>query len=160
MTLDDVEKITVVGAGLMGHGIALEYALGGFHVTLNDINEAALDRGWNRIHESLELLRQCGFVEPEQADAALQRIDSHTELRAAVNEADIVVEAVTENLEQKQILFRQLCEYCPRQTIIASNSSSFTPSLMAEATTRPQQFLGTALLQSALSDPARRGDRW
>jgi 3-hydroxybutyryl-CoA dehydrogenase len=143
MTLDDVRKVAVIGgAGLMGHGIALEFALAGFHLTVCDVDEDALNRGWDRIHESLQLMQQCGLAKPDTADLALGRIEASSDLRAAVDEVDVVVESIDENLEQKRAVFRQLDEYCPPRAILTSNSSSFTPSLMAGATTRPQQFLG------------------
>jgi 3-hydroxybutyryl-CoA dehydrogenase len=143
MTVDDVRKVAVIGgAGLMGHGIALEFALAGFHVSLSDVDEDALNRGWDRIHESLQLLQQCGLAKPDAADAALGLIEAGTDLRAAVDEVDVVVESIDENLEQKRAVFRQLDEYCPPHTILTSNSSGFTPSLMAGVTTRPQQFVG------------------
>ena len=143
MTVDDVRKVAVIGgAGLMGHGIALEFALAGFQVTVCDVDEDALNRGWDRIHESLQLLQQCGLAKPDTADLALGRIEAGTDVRAAVDEVDVVVESIDENLEQKRAVFRQLDEYCPPRAILTSNSSSFTPSLMAGATTRPQQFLG------------------
>jgi 3-hydroxybutyryl-CoA dehydrogenase len=143
MTVDDVRKVAVIGgAGLMGHGIALEFALAGFHVALNDVDEDALNRGWDRIHESLQLLQQCGLAKPDAADAALGLIEAGTDLRAAVDDVDVVVESIDENLEQKRAVFRQLDEYCPPRAILTSNSSGFTPSPMAEATTRPQQFVG------------------
>lgn len=143
MTVDDVRKVAVIGgAGLMGHGIALEFALAGFQVTVCDVDEDALNRGWGRIHESLQLMQQCGLVKPDSADSALGQIEAGSDLRAAVDEVDVVVESIDENLEQKRAVFRQLDEYCPPRAILTSNSSSFTPSLMAGATTRPQQFLG------------------
>lgn len=143
MTVDDVRKVAVIGgAGLMGHGIALEFALAGFQVKLCDVDEDALNRGWDRIHESLQLMQQCGLAKPDTADSALGRIEASSDLRAAVAEVDVVVESIDENLEQKRAVFRQLDEYCPPRAILTSNSSSFTPSLMAGATTRPQQFLG------------------
>jgi len=143
MTVDDVRKVAVIGgAGLMGHGIALEFALAGFHVALSDVDEDALNRGWDRIHESLQLMQQYGLAKPETADSALGQIEAGSDLRAAVDEADVVVESIDENLEQKRAVFRQLDEYCSPRAILTSNSSSFTPSLMAGATTRPQQFLG------------------
>ena len=74
MTVDDVRKVAVIGgAGLMGHGIALEFALAGFQVTLSDVDEDALNRGWDRIHESLQLMQQCGLAKPDTADLALGR---------------------------------------------------------------------------------------
>ena len=143
MTVDDVRKVAVIGgAGLMGHGIALEFALAGFDVTVCDVDEDALNRGWDRIHESLQLMQQYGLAKPDSADLALGQIEASSDLRAAVDEVDVVVESIGENLENKRAVFRQLDEYCPPRAILTSNSSSFTPSLMAGATTRPQQFLG------------------
>lgn len=143
MKLDEVRTVAVVGAGLMGHGIALEFALAGFQVQLNDVDAAALERGWQRLEESLQLLQQCGLTTSAQAAAALERMTLCASLEEVAANADLVVEAVLEKLELKQALFRQLDLYCPSRTILASNSSSFTPSLMAAAITRPQQFIGT-----------------
>jgi 3-hydroxybutyryl-CoA dehydrogenase len=142
MELDDVRNISVIGAGLMGHGIALEYAIAGFSVKINDVDDAALDLSWQRIRESAKLMQQSGLLDAETAEAAMSRIDSHTDLKFAAANADIVVEAMIENLEEKKNVYRQLDETCPPHTIFASNSSSFMPSLMAEATNRPQQFVG------------------
>jgi 3-hydroxybutyryl-CoA dehydrogenase len=142
MKADDIQNIAVIGAGLMGHGIALEYALAGYEVTINDVNDAALEESWKLIRESAKLMEQFGRIDAESADAAMSRIRSDANLDSAAEGADIVAEAMIEDLEQKNAVYRRLDEICPPHTIFASNSSSFMPSLMAKATKRPKQFVG------------------
>lgn len=142
MNPDEVRNIAVIGAGLMGHGIALEFAVAGFDVAINDVNDAALDDAWKRIRESAKLMQQFSLINAETAELAMSRIRSAPDLQSAGRDADIVVEAMSEDLEKKKAVFRQLDEICPPRTIFASNSSSFMPSLMAEATSRPDRFLG------------------
>lgn len=142
MKVDDIQNIAVIGAGLMGHGIALEYALAGYEVKINDVNDAALEESWKLIRESAKLMEQFGLIDAESADAAMSRIRSDANLDSAAEGADIVAEAMIEDLEQKNAVYRRLDEICPPHTIFASNSSSFMPSLMAKATKRPEQFVG------------------
>lgn len=105
MTVDDIRKVTVVGAGLMGHGIALEFALGGFEVTINDADDAALDRVWERIRESARLMEEFGLIDAEQGETAMRRIQGHADLESAANGTDLVIEAMSQNLELKKSTF-------------------------------------------------------
>lgn len=143
MLINDIQQISVVGAGLMGHGIALEFALAGYRVSLNDLTDEMLQAGMEQIRESLRLLQEWGRVEAGQAENALANISAGAELEAGASEADVVIEAIAENLEQKLVLFGQLDALCPSHTVLASNSSSFMPSQMATATKRPEQVVGT-----------------
>lgn len=136
-----IERIAVVGAGLMGHGIALEFAANGYAVTLHDQSEAQLARARESIAEGLARLVSAGRITPEAADSTPARITTTTDLKAAVAAVDLVIEAVTENLEVKRAVFRDLDALAPPHAILASNSSTFTPSLMAAATKRPQKVI-------------------
>ncbi len=142
MKADDIRNIAVIGAGLMGHGIALEYALAGYEVTINDVDDDALDESWKRIRESAKLMQQFGLTDAESTEAAIGRIRSDASLDSAAERADFVVEAMIEDLEKKNAVYRRLDEICPSHTIFASNSSSFMPSLMAAVTKRPDRFVG------------------
>jgi 3-hydroxybutyryl-CoA dehydrogenase len=137
----EIERITVVGAGLMGHGIALEFAANGYAVTLHDQSEAQLARARESIAEGLARLVAAGRITPEAADFTPERITTTTELQAAVADADLVIEAVTENLDVKRVVFGELDAWAPPHAILASNSSTFMPSLLAAATNRPEKVI-------------------
>lgn len=137
----NIRQIAVVGAGLMGHGIALEFASRGYSVTLHDRSADQLALARIAISEGLERLVSAGRITAEAATATPARISFVPDLREAVAEADLVIEAVTENLEVKRAIFRDLDTYAPPHAILASNSSTFMPSLMAAATQRPQQVM-------------------
>ena len=137
----DIQRIAVVGAGLMGHGIALELAAHGYDVALHDQSEAQLSQARERIGEGLARLQAAGRVTSAAAAEAPARIATTTDLHAAVAGADLVVEAVTENLDVKRDVFRELDAAAPPHAILASNSSTFMPSLLAAVTTRPGQVI-------------------
>ncbi len=130
-----IERISVVGAGIMGHGIAQEFAAAGFDVTLTDTFPAALDTARERIVANLS--------GTDGAESTLARIRFEPDLASAVELADLVVEAVPERLELKQQLFADLDGFTPAHTILASNTSSFMPSQLAPKTSRPDKVLVT-----------------
>jgi 3-hydroxybutyryl-CoA dehydrogenase len=136
-----MQQIAVVGAGLMGHGIALEFAAHGFPVTLHDQSESQLAQSPARIAEGLDRLAAAGRISTAAAAEAPALITSTSDLRSAIAGADLVIEAVTENLDVKRAVFRELDAWAPPHAILASNSSTFMPSLMAAATTRPAQVI-------------------
>jgi 3-hydroxyacyl-CoA dehydrogenase len=136
-----IARIGVIGAGLMGHGIALEFAAHGHDVTLHDQRDAQLARARAGIAEGLGRLVEAGRISPETAREAPDRITMTTDTRAAVSSVDLVIEAVTEDLEVKRAIFRELDAFAPPHAILASNSSTFMPSLMAAATSRPEQVI-------------------
>jgi 3-hydroxybutyryl-CoA dehydrogenase len=136
-----IERIAVIGAGLMGHGIALELAAHGYPIALHDRDQTQLTRAHDAILEGLALLAEIGRVTLEQAAAAPARISIGSNLPTALASVDLVIEAVSEDLEVKRALFRELDAATPAHTIFASNTSSFMPSLLGAATNRPQQVL-------------------
>lgn len=138
----DIKNIAVVGAGLMGHGIAQEFALGGYKVHLHDLYEDKLQEAKKRIHANLQMLAGIGMVTQEQLAAALDKVQLDTELEDAAGEADLVIESVSENLEIKQGVFQDLDRLCPSHTILASNSSTLIPSKYGCFTKRPDKVIG------------------
>ena len=143
MRLEDVENVTVVGAGIMGHGIAQVFALGGYRVSLNDVNETILSNAVSRLKANLKTFSDNGIISPDEIDATLSRITTTTNLETAVRDVDYVTEAVVEEIESKRQLFNQLDALCPPRTILASNSSSQLISDFASATRRQDRVVLT-----------------
>ena len=136
MQTNNIEHITVIGAGLMGHGIALEFALAGYSVNLTDISQENLYDAINTIKTTLKNLVKMGLISDKTAEETPRRINTFIDLKDSVSNADFVVEAVNENLDLKKSIFSQLDKFCPNHTILASNSSSFMPSQIAPNTER------------------------
>jgi 3-hydroxybutyryl-CoA dehydrogenase len=141
MTTSSIQRIAVVGAGLMGHGIALELAAYGYDISLHDRDQSQLERARGGIAEGLARLVDIGRITPEEAAGTPARIAMEIDLRSAVAGADLVIEAVSEDIEVKRTVFRDIDAWAPRHAILASNTSTFMPSLLAAATTRPEQVL-------------------
>ncbi|MEV0185373.1 3-hydroxyacyl-CoA dehydrogenase family protein [Streptomyces sp. NPDC050625] len=135
-------NLAVVGAGLMGSGIAQVAALGGYDVVLQDLDDAQLGRGLAGIDSSLNRLVKKEKVSADEAAAALARITRSTDLDAAAD-ADIVVEAVFEQLDIKQEIFRRLDTLCRPQAVLATNTSALPVTRIASVTSRPEQVVGT-----------------
>jgi 3-hydroxybutyryl-CoA dehydrogenase len=134
-------KIGVVGAGTMGNGIAQVFAQAGFDVVMSDVAQAALDRALATISGSYDRLIKKEKMTAEQKAAALGRIKTATDL-AALKDADLVIEAATENLDLKLKIFRQLDELAKPDAVIASNTSSISITKLAASTKRPDKVIG------------------
>lgn len=143
MQASDIRRIAVVGAGLMGHGIAQDFAARGYAVHLYARSQERLDQALQNIQSGLALLQRLGQLSPEQAASTLPRIRTGTVLDEVVADADLVIEAVSENLSLKQEFFRTLDGVCPPHTILASTTSTLLPSALAGATQRPDRVLVT-----------------
>ena len=141
MILDDIQQIAIIGAGLMGHGIAQEFAFAGYQVHLHDMNQAQVDAGMERIRDNLQLFVENGLARPNQIDETLNRIHGSDQLEVVAREADFVIEAVIENLPLKQEVFRQLDQICPPRTILASNTTAQMPSQIGAFTQRQDKIL-------------------
>jgi 3-hydroxybutyryl-CoA dehydrogenase len=137
-----IEKIAVIGAGTMGHGIAQIAAQAGFRVTLEDINDDFVARGLARLKENLQKGVERGKLKEEDRHAALSRVQTSTNLKDAVADADVVIEAVVEKLAAKQSLFAELDGLCKASTILATNTSSLSISAIASATSRADRVIG------------------
>ena len=136
-----MKKIGVIGAGTMGTGIAHVSALSGFDVTLVDIEQNLLEHSLTTIKKRLKRQVDKGKIYQEEMNAALVRIQTITEMKSLSSE-DIVIEAATENKEVKISIFSELDTVCPEKTILASNTSSISISLIASATNRPEKVIG------------------
>lgn len=138
-----IETIAVLGAGTMGAGIAQVAAVGGFKVELVDLGEAQLGQGLERIHRSLDRLVEKGGLTPARRDESLARLSVSTRLETFAT-ADLVIEAIIENLEIKRKTWSQLDQICRPETIFASNTSSLSITEMMTATdpVRQTKFIG------------------
>lgn len=137
----DFSRVGVLGCGLMGSGIAQAAASAGFATTVRDVEDGLLARGEEAILKSLGKLVDKGKLEPAARQAALDRLAFTTDVDDLAG-ADIIIEAVTEDLQIKNELWRALDRLCPRETIFASNTSSLSIGDMAAATTRADRFVG------------------
>jgi len=141
--LTEIKKIAVLGAGLMGHGIAqVATQVGKYEVNLRDVEQRFVDSGVSMIRESLQRFVKKGQLTEADLDATLARIHPTLDLKEAVANADLIIEAVPENLELKKATFREVDSYAPSHAIIASNTSSVSITEMASATKRPERVCG------------------
>jgi 3-hydroxybutyryl-CoA dehydrogenase len=135
-------RLAVIGAGLMGSGIAQVAAHAGWQVVMRDVDDAATGRGLAAVRSSLERFAAKGTVAAEDVEATLARITPTTDLDAAA-EADIVVEAVFERLDLKREVFQALDGVCKDDAILATNTSAIPITSIATATRRPESVVGT-----------------
>ncbi|MFT4855299.1 MAG: 3-hydroxybutyryl-CoA dehydrogenase [Algoriphagus sp.] len=137
-----MKNIAVIGSGTMGNGIAHVFAQMGHPVSLIDINQDALDRALQTIGKNMDRQVSKGLLSTEEKTSSLNRIQSFTNLENGVKNADLVVEAATENIEIKLELFRQIDRFSPSAAILASNTSSISITKIAAMTNRPAQVIG------------------
>jgi len=135
-------NVTVIGAGTMGNGIAHVFAMKNYTVVLCDISEAALERAIATIGKNLDRMVAKEKISDEDKIAALDNITTNTDLASAVSEADLVVEAATENVDLKLNIFRKMDEHAPDDAILATNTSSISITKIAAVTKRPAQVIG------------------
>lgn len=136
-----MERLTVVGSGVMGRGIAYAAALGGFPVNLNDVSEDNLDKAKTYIETEMRKSAEKGYLEHDQVTDALRNLAYTTDLKEAAENADVVIEAVFEMMELKIDVFKQLDKYCPEHTILATNTSTMSPTEIAAQTSRPEKCI-------------------
>lgn len=141
-TANRIDRVAVLGAGVMGHGIAQVAAMAGHRVTLHDPDAGAADRGLARIRANLEKGVSLGKVSEERRTAALDRIAPAASLATACAEADLVVEAAPERMELKRSLFREVEAAAPPSALLATNTSSLSIDAIAEVLADPGRFLG------------------
>ena len=135
-----VERIVVIGAGTMGHGIAQAAAVSGYQVTLTDVDPAALERGKQAIEKSTDKLAKKGIIDHNQLEAAAGI--AIAEDMAAAGDAHLVIEAATEDPEIKLALFKELDQVASKGTVLATNTSSISITRIAGATSRPDRVIG------------------
>ena len=138
----DMKTISVIGAGIMGRGIALVSAAGGFQTVLNDVSDELLQKAHAKIQVDLLKGVELGKMTHADVDAAMGRLRLERELGRATAEADLVIEAAPEKIDLKLDLFARLDRTCPDDAVFASNTSALSITEMASATKRPRQFIG------------------
>jgi 3-hydroxybutyryl-CoA dehydrogenase len=142
MKVEEIKKICVMGAGLMGNGIAQTCAQAGFEVAMRDIEDRFVDKGLNMIEKNLSRRLKKGKITQEQMDEILNRINGTTDLNEAARDADVIIEAIIENRDLKRKVYAELDEICKPECIFASNTSSISITDMASATKRTDKFIG------------------
>ena len=142
METEEIETLAVLGAGTMGHGIAEVAALAGYEVYLRDIEEDLVEDGYDQIAWSLEKLAENGTIGGNDREAALDRIHPVVDMQTAVEDADVVIEAIVEDMDIKKQVYGELDDLAPERTIFASNTSSLSVTELSETTDRAEQFCG------------------
>ncbi len=142
MKVEDVKKICVLGAGLMGNGIAQVCAQAGFQVSMRDIEDRFVENGLNMIKNNLSRSVKKEKITQSQMDEILGRIHGTIEIKEALNGASVVIEAIIENRDLKRKVFAEIDQICGPEVIFASNTSSISITDMAAATQRPDKFIG------------------
>ena len=141
MTIDDIRKICVTGAGQMGSQIALQAALHGYEVALHDISDEQLEAAMSGNRMQLDRRVAKGKLQREHVDTSLERLRTTSDLQDACGGVDFVIEAVVEKLDVKKQVFEQLDQFAPEHAILATNSSYLGSSQIAPATSRPDKVL-------------------
>ncbi|AIF44913.1 3-hydroxyacyl-CoA dehydrogenase family protein [Virgibacillus sp. SK37] len=141
MGIEHVQQVAVIGAGSMGHQIAMLSALGGFKTYLQDVQEPALVKAKEQLTGHMDKWVAKEKITQEGKEKAFSHLHFTTSMEEAVQHADLVIEAVVEKLDVKQKVFRQLDELAPEHTILASNSSTIVNSKLATVTARPDKVL-------------------
>ncbi len=142
MELEEINTITVLGAGNMGHGIAEVAAIAGYDVYMRDIKEEFVQNGYESIEWSLGKLAEQGQMSEEEADAALDRVTPVVDMEKAVSSTDFLIEAVPEQMEIKKEVYGEVEQYAPEEAIFATNTSSLSITELSEVTERPERFCG------------------
>ncbi|MDL0123483.1 MULTISPECIES: 3-hydroxyacyl-CoA dehydrogenase/enoyl-CoA hydratase family protein [Halobacterium] len=142
MDVDDIHSIAVLGAGNMGHGIAEVAAMAGYTVRLRDISAELVQDGYDQIEWSLGKLAESDQLTEAAADAALDRISTHVEVSDAVDDVDVVIEAVPEKMGIKTDVYTEVEAHAPADAVFATNTSSLSITDLSEVTERPARFCG------------------
>jgi 3-hydroxybutyryl-CoA dehydrogenase len=143
MEAEEIRNISVIGAGMMGHGIAQIFATQGFHVMLSDINENVLTQALENIRSNLHLMAQKGIGHRQRIEPSIRRIKTTVDLEEAIAEAQFVFEAVSENLALKQKTFQDMDRLSSPETILATNTSVMSITEIAQKSSRRERIIGT-----------------
>lgn len=138
----EIKRVAVIGAGAMGSGIAYICALKGYEVTLTDVSEEILKRGVSRIRQMIVDGVSRGKLQPKDAEAVMSRVKGTESIAEAARDADLVIEAVYEDINIKKEVFKKLEENCPAHAILASNTSALSINAMAQVTSRADKVIG------------------
>ena len=136
-----MKKISIIGAGTMGNGIAQVFAMNNYHVNLIDLNSNSLKNGINRITTNLDRMIKRDVIGSDQKTATLGNLSTSTDINSAKS-SDLVIEAVTENIKVKMKIFTQLDKICSSETILATNTSSISITEIAGSTKREDKVIG------------------
>jgi len=137
-----MKNITVIGSGTMGNGIAHVFAQNNYTVNLIDVNEVQLKKAIETISKNLDRQVSKGAIDEQTKLSTLANIHTFTDLKSACTNADLVIEAASENINIKLDIFKQIDEYAPAHCILASNTSSISITKIASVTKRPEQVIG------------------
>lgn len=137
-----INKITVLGSGIMGHGIAQVSAMAGYSVTLRDIEQSFLDKAMEKIRWSLNKLVEKQKLSQDESDRIFSRITPVVDLRTALRDADLLIEAVPEDMNLKKKVYAEVDSVAEKKTLYASNTSTLPITEMAALTSRPDRFIG------------------
>ena len=138
----EIKKITVLGAGIMGAGIAQVSAQAGFDVVIRDVEDRFVDSGLTVIKKNLDRAVSKGRMEQKEVAAVISRINGTTDLNEAARDTDLVIEAIIEIMDIKKKVYNELDNICPEHTIFATNTSGLSITEMASMTSRPEKFIG------------------
>ncbi len=138
----DIKKITILGSGTMGHGIAQVSAMAGYNVTIRDIDRSFLGKAMEKIRWSLNKLVEKGKLSSKDAETILARISTTVDLKEALSSCDLVIEAVPEDMNLKKKVFDEVDKLAPSSTVFASNTSTLPITEIANSTSRPNRFIG------------------
>ncbi len=142
LSLPKINNITVLGSGIMGHGIAQVSATNGFKVILRDIEERFLDNAMNKIRWSLDKLVEKNKINKQESDKIYGRIEPIVDLKDALVDADLLIEAVPEDLNLKKKVYSEVDQFAQQSTIYSSNTSTLPISEISQLTSRPDRFIG------------------
>ena len=143
MKIEEIEKVAVVGAGIMGHDLALLFSRAGYPVIMRDVTPELVTKGITNARSDLEVFINRGHISKSEASEIMGRITVTTDLEEAVSDADFVTEAVTENLDLKKEIFSEMESYCARETILASNTSGIMMSDISAEMKHPERTIIT-----------------
>ncbi|HZA08047.1 MAG TPA: 3-hydroxyacyl-CoA dehydrogenase family protein [Nitrososphaeraceae archaeon] len=140
--MSSIKKVTVLGSGVMGHGIAQIAAIAGYDVALRDIEKSFLDRAMDKIKWSLAKMVEKKKLTQAEADRVFSRINPMTDIQQALKDTDLLIEAVPEDMDLKKKVYHELNKYVDSKTVYASNTSTLPITEMGALTDRPERFVG------------------
>ena len=141
MKVEGINKVAVIGAGLMGFGIGVDFARAGYEVALWNTSEATSKQAMSRARTALDRMVEAELITPAEADAAYARLKPTTDMAQAATGADYVSESVLERLDLKKEVFARLDEMCPPPALLTTNTSGIMPTAIATATTHPERVV-------------------